>query len=112
MSTDTQAQRGAALRDAGMQAAASNAEANSSGWQERAIQCVRDFPQDEFLTEDVRQWAHNNGLEEPPHARAWGAVMANARRLGIIYSVGYRKVRNPKAHRTPATLWSRQPSAV
>jgi hypothetical protein len=44
-------------------------------------------------------------VPEPPSLRAWGSVLLTAARRGWIKQVGYIKVENVKAHRTPAALW-------
>ena len=62
------------LRDEGMKKAGDNAEKKSPGWQDRALGFLMAFPENEFLIEDVRVWAHKAGLPKPPHGRAWGPV--------------------------------------
>lgn len=104
---------GARLRDRGINRAADNAErVHGPGWQERAIGHLINYPEAEFMAEEVRIWAHSQGLEEPPSARAWGAVIVTAKRRGIIRSNGYRKVSNPLAHSTPASVWLKVPLAA
>lgn len=96
---------GMILRDIGMAAALKHAEDVTSNWGSLALAWLEAFPGKEFMTEDVRVWSHENGLEKPPSARAWGAVMTKAKKAGLIESIGYGTVKNPKAHATPATLW-------
>ncbi|OFE11416.1 hypothetical protein PHACT_12735 [Pseudohongiella acticola] len=98
---------GQSRRDAGMNAALDNADFDSKGWSDKALGFVRSFPSAQFQTEDVRQYATNHGLPVPPSARAWGAVITRAARLGIIRRVGYRPVSNANAHCTPAAVWER-----
>jgi hypothetical protein len=59
----------------------------------------------EFLGEDVRTWAHEQGLPLPPMACAWGAVMLRAARERIVVRAGYRTTRIPPQHAKPAVLW-------
>jgi len=56
------------------------------------------------MTEDVRE-AATEEIPQPPSNRAWGAIIRMAASSNIIKRKGYRAVKNPKAHRTPATLW-------
>lgn len=60
---------------------------------------------DKFMAEDFRTWATEQGLPRPPSNRAFGSVIAKAARAGMIAKAGYRAVKNPLAHCTPATLW-------
>lgn len=57
-----------------------------------------------FMTEDVRKAAENI-LPSPASARSWGFIMKQAAKQNIIEHVGYQKVKNVRAHGTPASLW-------
>lgn len=94
-----------ANRDAGMQQAADNTEAHRPGWQALALAFLQDYPEKTFQAEQVREWAYMNGLQRPSHGRAWGAVIVTAKNQGLIRHAGYAPVSNPKAHRTPASVW-------
>lgn len=76
-------------------------------WQEEALECVRNYPGQMFMTEDVRQWAHDQGLDYPSHSRAWGAVILEAKKIGLIVQRGFACVKNPKANHTPASVWAK-----
>ncbi len=95
------------LADAGMQTAVEHADDIEPGWSERAVEHVREFAhiRHEFLGEDVRVWAHKQGLPYPPKACAWGAVMVRASKDRIIARAGYRTTRIPPQHAKPAVLW-------
>ena len=93
------------LRDDGITRAVENAERKNENWTENAVQFIVLFPKNQFMTEEVRTWAHKNGLPDPPHARAWGAVINEAKKRGLVNHIGFRNVSNPKAHRTPASVW-------
>lgn len=41
-----------------------------------------------FCTEGLRQWAEARGLPSPPDNRAWGSVIAHAKRKGWIVYAG------------------------
>ena len=83
----------------------SRAVSNSSNWNDSALDMVSFFPYDKFQTEDVRNWAYGAGLPQPKSHRSWGSVILNAQKLGMIKHVGYEKVSNRLAHRTPASVW-------
>jgi len=93
------------LRDAGMQKAVDNAEDKHPSWSDCALSLLVQYPNDEFMAEQVREFARNRGLPDPPSKRAWGAIIAKAKKMGIIIHVRYDRVSNPKAHRTPASVW-------
>jgi len=56
------------------------------------------------MTEDVRI-SSEGIIEIPPSNRAWGGVIVRAVKSGLIKRIGFQNVNNPKAHKTPATLW-------
>ena len=62
----------------------------------------------EFCSDQVRSWATNNGLEEPPNRHAWGAVMLRAKREGLIKKNGmgtYHFPDSPNTHGKPTNFW-------
>jgi len=95
---------GAELRDKGIKQSIDNA---GTPWKEKALKFVLSYPGDEFMTEDVRQYAYRKGLEKPPSERAWGSIILRARKMGWVKFLRYDSVDNPKAHKTPATVWGR-----
>ncbi len=99
---------GAELRDEGIATAADHAEADCGGWQDMALRFLERYPKGEFMTEEIRDFAYSNGLPLPPHERAWGSVIVKAKKDGLITHAGFRAVRNPAAHKTPASVWRKQ----
>ena len=95
-------------RDAGIAQALDNAELKTPSWKQQALEYVRTFPGNRFMTENVRHYAYACGLPHPPSERAWGGVMVAACKEGIIARVGYQAVKNPNAHCTPATVWRKR----
>ena len=95
------------LKQDGMQRASNNAELREPTWNEQAFQAIIDYPGTQFMAEEVRAWAYKRGLTEPPNHRAWGSVIARAKRDGIIRHIGYRQVANPQAHKANASLWEK-----
>lgn len=104
-------EEGERLKLTGMQRAVDHADNVSPNWSARAYEAGRRFISScevgtKFLTEELREWTYSNcGLDSPPSDRAWGAVTIMLRKSGFIVSDGFAQVSNPKAHRTPATLW-------
>ena len=97
---------GEQLRDQGIERAVTHADKEIPNWQETAFRFLRHYikTHKEFLAEDVRETSTFE-VPEPPSNRAWGAVMVRAVKEGLIEKNGYKKVSNPLAHKTPATLW-------
>ena len=97
------------LRDQGMQLALFGAENRIPDWQNKAIHYLKlyisAYPSSKFQAEDVRLWAYKKGLERPPNDRAWGSVIARAKKMQLIIFDGYENVDNPTAHSTPAAVW-------
>ena len=98
---------GRKLRDKGIERATNNAERKNPGWISDAYHYLEAYPHKVFMAEDVRVWAHKNGLQKPPHARAWGSVMVRGKKNGLIKERGFQNVKNPKAHRTPCRVWEK-----
>lgn len=100
-------EEGKKLRDIGIDKVCFHAENVNNGWNEKALQFIEKYPLNKFMTEDIRDYAYQKGLERPPSERAWGGVMRKAAKMGWIRCVGYQKVNNANAHRTPAAVWKR-----
>lgn len=80
------------------------------GWNVRALASVKAFlnsPRSRlnFMAEDIRAHAYENGLPKPPHERAWGGVMVKAIKAGWLRKIGIKQVENPKAHNANANLY-------
>jgi len=97
---------GQELRDRGIEQAVSHA---GQKWTDQAYQFLLLFCNGhaEFMAEDVRR-ASKGCVPEPPSKRAWGGVIVRASKAGLIERVGYRQVKNAKAHCTPAAVWRRK----
>lgn len=72
-------------RDLGIQRSVDHANSVESEWSGQALGLLRAFvarlaPDETFLTEQFRAWAHAlpQGLPQPPDARAFGAVIQRA----------------------------------
>jgi len=95
---------GQQLRDAGMKQAIEHADKVVESWSDKAYDHLLKYIvlHDEFMAEDLR---YESKLPEPPSRRAWGQIMLRAAKSGLIYRVGFRAVKNPKAHCANASLW-------
>lgn len=94
------------LRDQGIKRALDAAEKKDLSWGEIAYTFLIRYAErhKEFLAEDVRS-ASKYLVPQPPSNRAWGSIFVKANKNGIIKADGFGFVKNPKAHRTPATKW-------
>jgi len=99
---------GKKLRDAGIKQAIDHAESYSEGWTKLAYEKLLEFlaiHEGSFLAEEFRHFAENNGLESPPNARAYGAIITRASREEKIRKAGHGQVSNPRAHACFASVW-------
>lgn len=96
------------LRDAGMQQALNHANKIYTQWSEQAFDFLLKYMQssNEFMVEDVRQ-ASIGILPQPPSLRAWGGVIVRAAKANLIKRIGFKNVKNIKAHCTPASIWAK-----
>ena len=106
---EVQANLGEFLKNEGMDAAVINANRHCNKWSERAYNVLIYFltksTTDTFMTEDLRAFAVDMGLEEPPSKRAWGSIIVKAKKEGLIEFMGYDQVNNPRAHKANAARW-------
>lgn len=95
---------GPELRDTGIKKAVEHADKVVESWSHMAYEHLKKYIvlHDEFMAEDLR---YDSKLPEPPSKRAWGGIMVRAAKSGLIYRVGFRAVKNPKAHCANASLW-------
>lgn len=94
----------------GIDRAVERADRIDPDWSKRAYELFEGYALThyEFMTEDVRVWAIDQGLSVPPDGRAWGAVALRAVRDKIIVRDRYQKTRIPPAHATPRPVWRSQ----
>lgn len=103
------------LRNAGMAAAAANADRMTPRWCDRAFEFLTDYVatnEAPFMTEEVRAAAEKNGLPPPPDRRAWGSVTTRAVREGFIKRIGYGPQRAAGCHCAPKSIWKRASAAT
>lgn len=90
-------EQAAAKRDDGIARAIDHAEAVDSSWPEDAFAALARYCETStgpFLSEDMREAAHNSGLAAPPDRRAWGAIVKRAAREGLIVKAGAEPARS------------------
>jgi len=86
--------------------AGDRADRLNAQWTRTALQAVKTFAivhGREFLAEDMREWSHANGVDDPPDQRAWGIVLRLAKREGFIVSAGFAAARSSNG--SPKVLW-------
>lgn len=102
---------GEKLRDRGMKRALDHAEDVHDCWGQKAYNLLVCWLRNkgsgrQFKAEDFRIHCElTDAIDRPPSDRAYGAVVIRAAKAGLIKKIGYATVVNPKAHRTPCTLW-------
>lgn len=95
-------------RDRGIQQAVDHADQVNDNWSGQAYAVLQVFLKEypgEFMAEDFRSYCAMIDFALPPHARAFGGVIARAAKAGLIKHVRIDKVKNVKAHRANAAVW-------
>lgn len=89
-----------------MQRAEDHANKVHPDWSAKAYDFLLGYAEinSEFMAEDVRL-AGQGLVPEPPSKRAWGSVIRRAAVNGIIRRLGFRSVKNAKAHSAPCGVW-------
>lgn len=95
-----------ARRDDGIARSSDHAESAAIGWKKRATGYLLEYLTtlrrgDDFLAEHVRDFAR--ALDAPPDARAWGWVLRDAARRGVIVKAGYAPAKS--SNLSPKVLW-------
>lgn len=94
------------LKEQGIAQALNHADAVCPNWRAKAYNFMLDYMRHhkKFMVEDVRTAALYT-VPKPPSNRAWGGIVKMAISNGLIKRIGFKAVKNPKAHGTPATVW-------
>lgn len=97
---------GRELRDKGIKKAVVGGDRILPNWKHEAylffLGYISSHP--EFMMEECRK-ASEGIIPQPPSNRAWGSIIVQAKKEGIIQRVGFRSVVNPKAHMAPCSVW-------
>ena len=65
---------------------------------------LRDYHQ--ITSDDVRQWAIEWGIPDPPHPNAWGGLFTSLAAKGLIRDTGDRvRTKLRDGHRRKITVW-------
>jgi len=100
-------------KDIAIERAAQAQEKRVVGWSDKALELMRKYAPtvQDFITEDFRLWAEQNGLEKPKEPRAYGALLIRAKKAGIIYATGrYRCMKSEQSHNCPKMIWAAKQS--
>lgn len=104
------------LAERGIKESHEHAEEESANWTKRAVDKVATFTRLHetgfFLAESCKAWAYEDGLPVPPVDGAWGQVMREASRRGIIHRSGRAAATSPGSHGKLMTLWARGPGNI
>ena len=99
------------VRDRAIQAAVDHADKQSPKWSEAALEFVRGYcaiHKLPFVCDELRAWAEQRGLQEPPTRMAWGSVMVQAKKAGYIAKMGFVQGVYPdrkNTHMQTVTQW-------
>lgn len=102
------------LAKVGMELAVETANAEHPKWSDRCwqlfFQWLNKKPRYyEFMIEDFRKYVDEYGLlKKPKSERAYGFLSGKALRRGLIEFSKTAKVKNRKAHATPANVWRKK----
>lgn len=101
--------RAAQQRDSGqrgMTDAVDHAERDHSGWTAIAAGYLDRFAMShalrDYLAEEIAPWAAEHGCPAPPDQRAWGAIVKDASKRGIIEQTGLAAKNKLSGH---ASTW-------
>lgn len=111
MNDDDELERARERRDRGMASSTAHAERASPGWSDDAYSLLMQFADTQgkaWTAERMREWAHAQGLEEPPDLRSWGGVVARALHRHVICRVGSAPTKSSNLSQHPTyigTVW-------
>lgn len=100
-------------RDNGMRVAILNTDSKIEHWSDYARilfnKFLEQYPDREFIAEEVREFATYHGLGDPPNNKSWGWIVFEASRKGLIVSTGsWREGKNPISHGRPQRCWRKK----
>lgn len=102
---------GRSNRDTAMARALAAADNRTVEWASKAFFILEAYASfnERFLTEDVRQFAHQDcGLPLPPDGRAWGGIIQRGVREGMLIRDGFAPMKSPNCHANPKSVWVSQ----
>ena len=91
--------------------AVDHADEEYEGWADRAFDLLCRYARirkQPFCSDELRMWATERGLPEPPHRRAWGGVFLKASRRDVIMAAGIKNYHYPdsdQSHTTNMKFW-------
>lgn len=98
------------LTEKGIAESRDHAERVRPGWADDALGYFRLYASlhPSFMTESVRAYAYECGLDEPPAPGAWGNVARKAVSEGYVRKQGLSTSGNATQHGKPMALWVSQ----
>ena len=95
----------------GMTRAAEHADRANYRWTVEATRWMTHYAlanQEEFMTEEARAFIQDQwGVPPPPDSRAYGRIMRNLQKRGIIKHVRYDRATNASTHGGIRSVWVR-----
>lgn len=95
----------------GMQQAIDSANNKDPYWSKNALAALKEYLKDKpldfaFRVEEFRMWCkHFNKVPNPPSERAYGSIIKEAAKGGLVKSIGREPTTNPNAHGAYANHW-------
>jgi hypothetical protein len=76
-------------------------------WADIAFQAFKAYAaaHHEFITAEVRQYALDAGVPQPPTNWAWGSVAVRAVRAGLVVAAGTRPYGDGNNHQKQCVVW-------
>lgn len=94
-----------ARQQRGMEQALAKADDAVDQWPQRALAAIEHYPRAEFIIDELRDWAYQQGLPHPPSEQSWGGVIRRAKNSGLIRCV---RTRDTRITRRQAPVWRKQ----
>lgn len=98
---------GEILRDWGMQKAIDHALRVEPTWADNAWNLLLDYAKKRhhFQAESIRAYARLHNFPEPPDARAWGVIIREGVKQGILQPTHYAPTIEKASHCRPMMVW-------
>jgi hypothetical protein len=89
--------------------AVDHADREVADWSDRAAQSLKAYIAahrgERFTSPQVRAWAYEQGLPQPPTNMAWGGIFLRASKQSLIRRAGYTQYGDATMHRQSVAVW-------